>query len=78
MLEIKSAKYIKDYQIELLFNNGEKKTVDLKNSLHGQMFQPLKNPAVFQSFKIKFNTIEWDNGADFAPEYLYEISNFTT
>ncbi len=75
MLEIKSAKYIKDYQIELWFNNGEKKTVDLKNSLQGQMFVPLKDRAVFQSFKIKFNTIEWDNGADFAPEYLYEISN---
>lgn len=28
----------------------------------------------FKRFTIKFNTIEWENGADFAPEYLYEIS----
>ena len=27
----------------------------------------------FKRFTIKFNTIEWENGADFAPEYLYEI-----
>jgi hypothetical protein len=26
----------------------------------------------FKRFSVKFNTIEWENGADFAPEYLYE------
>ena len=24
-------------------------------------------------FFIKFNTFKWENGVDFAPEYLYEI-----
>ncbi len=28
----------------------------------------------FKRFSIPFNTIEWENGVDFAPEYLYEIS----
>ncbi len=74
MLEVKSANHIKDYQLEILFNNGEKKIVDLKNSLQGQVFLPLQDLNLFKSFKIAFNTIEWDNGADFAPEYLYEIS----
>jgi len=27
----------------------------------------------FKNFQIKYNTIEWENGADYAPEYLYEI-----
>jgi len=29
--------------------------------------------AYIQSFVIKYNTFEWSNGADFAPEYLYEF-----
>lgn len=74
-LEVSNAKYLGDYKINLIFNNGESKTVDLANELNGKIFEPLKNKAYFQSFIIKFNTIEWSNGADFAPEYLYEIGN---
>ena len=72
-LEISDAKYLGDYKIHLLFNNGESKTVDLSDKLIGKVFEPLKDKSYFQSFIIKFNTIEWSNGADFAPEYLYEI-----
>lgn len=74
-LEVLSAKYLGDYKINLLFNNGESKTVDLSDQLNGKVFEPLKDMAYFQSFAVKFNTIEWSNGADFAPEYLYEIGN---
>ena len=72
-LEVSKAKYIGDYKINLLFNNGESKTVDLSDKLVGKIFEPLKDKSFFQSFTIKYNTIEWSNGADFAPEYLYEI-----
>lgn len=72
-LEVSKAKYLGDYKINLLFNNGESKTVDLSDKLVGKIFEPLKDKSFFQSFTIKYNTIEWSNGADFAPEYLYEI-----
>ncbi len=58
----------------LCFNNGESRIVDLYSSLKGEVFMPLKEIEYFKRFSIKFNTIEWENGADFAPEYLYEIS----
>lgn len=29
---------------------------------------------MFKHFAIRFNTVVWENEADFAPEYLYEIS----
>ena len=72
-LEVIDAKYLDNYRINLVFNNGVSKTVDLFDKLTGKVFEPLKDKTYFQSFLIKFNTIEWSNGADFAPEYLYEI-----
>lgn len=72
-LEISKAEYLGDYRIRLWFNNGEVRIVDLANSLRGEAFRPLHDLDYFKQFSIRFNTIEWENGADFAPEYLYEI-----
>lgn len=72
-LEVIKAEYLNDYMILLEFNDGVSKTVDLKNEIDGKIFKPLRNKNYFKTFSIKFNTIEWDNGADFAPEYLYQI-----
>ena len=72
-IEVTKAEYLDGYRSMLLFNNGEKRIVDLSQSLNGEVFAPLKDIGFFKRFSIKFNTIEWENGADFAPEYLYEI-----
>ena len=72
-LEITDVKYLRDYKIKLIFNSGESKTVDLSEELTGKVFEPLKDKSYFQTFTIKYNTIEWSNGADFAPEFLFEL-----
>ena len=72
-IEVTKAEYLEGYKLLLLFNNGEQRIVDLSNSLKGPVFTPLRDLTYFKNFSIKFNTIEWENGADFAPEYLYEI-----
>ncbi len=71
-LEVVKAEYLNGYRIKLWFNNHTVKVVDLAKSLNGEVFVPLRNIDYFKRFSIKFNTIEWENGADFAPEYLYE------
>ena len=73
-LHINEAQYIDNYSLKLKFNNNEIKQVDLKNELYGEVFEPLKDKDFFKDFFISHNTIEWKNGADFAPEFLYEIS----
>jgi Protein of unknown function (DUF2442). len=72
-IEVTKADYLDGYRVKLLFNNGETRIVDLSQHLNGAVFAPLKDLEFFKRFTIKFNTIEWENGADFAPEYLYEI-----
>ncbi len=72
-LEVTKAEYLRDFKVLVEFNDGVLKTIDLENELIGFVFEPLKDQNYFKTFTIKYNTIEWDNGADFAPEYLYEI-----
>jgi len=74
MLRIQNIKV--GYQVFLTFNNGESVVVDLENAIFNdtrKIFQPLRDLDYFKSFKIRFNTITWDNEADFAPEFLLEL-----
>ncbi|MDA7704936.1 DUF2442 domain-containing protein [Rickettsiales bacterium] len=70
---VKEAKYIKDYQIWLKFSDGKNGNINLCNYLDGEIFKPLKNKIYFKKFNIERSTISWENGADFAPEFLYEL-----
>lgn len=73
-LEIVKAEYIDGYRLRLYFNTGEVRIVDLESRLNGEVFTPLRNLEMFKKFTVKFDTVTWENEADFAPEYLYEIS----
>ena len=71
LLWITKAEYVNDFKINIQFNTDEKGTVDLKNKLDKKIFEPLKNETFFKNFKLNNWTIEWENGADFSPEFLY-------
>ena len=72
-VEVIKAEYVDNYRIRLWLNNSVTKVVDLKSSLKGVVFEPLKDLEFFKRFTVKFNTVEWENGADFAPEYLLAL-----
>ena len=74
-IEVLKAEYVDGYSIRLWFNNNVTKVVDLKSSLKGMVFAPLKDLDFFKRFSVKYNTVEWENGADFAPEYLLALPN---
>ena len=73
-LHVKEAKYLHDYVIWLRFNDGAKGEIDLENELQGEVFGPLKDGQLFQRFRVdpELETVTWENGADLAPEFLYE------
>lgn len=75
LLTVTNATHIRAYQLELTFSNGEVRLVDLKDRLDKPVFIPLKDIAYFKSFRLNPFTIEWENGADFAPEYLFKLAD---
>lgn len=76
ILNVIDAKYKGDYKIDLKFDNGRQFLVDLQSIIFNEkrnIFQPLNDIDYFRKFEIRFNTVCWQNEADFAPEFLYEI-----
>lgn len=73
---IKDVSYLGSYKLELKFENGEHKIVNLKPHLKGKIFKPLNNINYFKRVKVNedIDTIVWPNNADFSPDFLYEIS----
>jgi hypothetical protein len=80
MLHVTAARYVGDYRIWLQFSDGMSGEVDLATSLNGPVFEPLRDIARFREvrFDPEADTIVWPNGADLAPEYLYEQAIGTT
>ena len=75
MLRIVDVDYIKDYELLITFNDGTRKKVDLKPYLTGEVFGELLDKNKFIQYGLTHITIEWANGADLAPEFLYEIGS---
>lgn len=71
--DLKKIKYLKPYVYFVEFDDAAKGEVDLSYLLiKGPIFKPLKNIELFRSARIEGGTITWPNGADLAPETLYE------
>lgn len=72
--KITHAKYVENYKLYLHFSDGSEGEIDLEPELTGEIFEPLKGIPFFKKFSVnhEIHTLVWPNGADFAPEYLYE------
>jgi len=66
------ARYVRSHVVWVKFQDGSEGEVDLTGELWGPVFEPLKDVSYFRNFKVGHGTIEWPNGADIAPEFLYE------
>jgi hypothetical protein len=73
-LAIIDVEPLRDYQLLLTFENGEKRIFDMKPYLNKGIFKELKDEKLFRSVRVSFDSIEWSNQADIDPEVLYEDS----
>lgn len=74
-LHTTSATALPGFRLRLSFNNGTSGEVCLLDQLWGEMFQPLKDEAMFSTARQddELGTVVWANGADFAPEFLMKL-----
>ena len=71
MLSIIKAKYVRDYMLELTFDDGRVGIADLENLVQSfKPFSPLQNKNLFKKFEVDY-TVCWSDALDIAPEYLY-------
>lgn len=73
-IHITNTEYLEEYKIDIKFNTGFSQVLDLRDEICGEIFEPLKDIEYFRNFKLNPFTIYWENGADFSPEYLFEMA----
>ncbi len=74
-MDITHVEVLHDHVVRLRFADGLEKTIDLDPYLRGPVFAAIQNdPAVFAAVTVDpdAGTIAWPNGADLAPDVLYE------
>ena len=73
-LAVKKVEPHPEYLLLLTFENGETRLFDMKPYLDTGIFNELKDTALFNSVRVCFDSIGWDNDADLDPEVLYTNS----
>jgi len=75
MIWVIRAELKDDYKVFIEFNDGMNGIIDFQEKLandHRQIVKDLLDLNKFKTVKVDLDTLCWDNGVDFAPEYLYE------
>jgi hypothetical protein len=71
-VSVKIVEAHSDFTLVLTFENGERKRFDMKPYLETGVFRELKDLSLFKTARVSFNSVAWDNDADFDPEALYD------
>ncbi len=77
ILHIVEAKVVGPTLVELTFDDGTEKRVDVGPLLIGPVFEPLRDPDCFARISVDpvAGTVVWPNGAGFAPEALHGLED---
>jgi hypothetical protein len=75
ILRIDKVEVCGPHSLRVVFSDGVAKRVNLLTLLHGPVFEPVLDPAYFRRVLLDptAGTVVWPNGADLAPEALYDL-----
>src|SRR5215470_15400644 len=72
MLRVVKVALLPQYRLLVEFDYGVASTVDLSGELDGEVFQPLRDEAVFRQVTVDvFGAVCWPNGPDLAPDAMH-------
>ena len=68
-----SVRVVRPYVIEVTFEDGFQRQLDIEPYFWGKVFAPLRDPQLFAQATVNptFGSVSWPTGADLAPEFLY-------
>jgi len=71
---VTSVRVVKPYVLDVTFEDGVCRQIDITVLLQGEVFEPLRDVELFSQVSVDpvWHTVVWPNGADLAPEWLYE------
>ena len=61
-----------NYKIVVEFDNNESGILNMEPYLDFGVFNKIKDPNVFNTARVSFDTVEWANGVDLDPKFVYE------
>ena len=79
-LHVAAVRHLGEHRLAVTFTNGSEREVDLSGELRGEVFEPLRDESRFREAFVdpETRTVAWPNGADLAPEFLYEVGEEVT
>lgn len=63
-----------DHKLILKFDNNERRLFDMRPYLGIGRFAELRDIIAFKQVGVSFETVEWQNGLDLDPKFLYAKS----
>ncbi len=68
-----SVRVVGPYVIDVTFDDGHRRAVDIEPLLWGEVFAPLRDLDLFRQAAVDPDGVSvfWPTGADLAPEFLY-------
>jgi hypothetical protein len=67
---INGLEFLGDYRLRLTFSDGFVGALDLRPILTGELFLPLREPALFRQAAVRHGTLVWPNDADLCPDVV--------
>ena len=64
--------YKDNYHVYVEFDNNERGILNMEPYLNFGVFSQIKDLNLFSKVRVSFDTIEWENGIDLDPQFVYD------